>query len=152
MARKSFKKESIETLQQVLGLSYENAEKLQRRLYRQLLYRTKTKRTKTGKIKQQRPYNASRELSYSLINAKSGSVKFTQDYMNVDYVNQDTARDILKKRMKKLIRKTGGMKGEVGTAINDYLSGKITYKDFKAKVGSVKRTARYLAVQEEEIE
>ena len=72
MARKSFKKESIETLQNALGLSYENAEKLQRRLYRQLLYRTKTKRTKSGKIKQQRPYNASRELSYSLLNAKSG--------------------------------------------------------------------------------
>ena len=152
MARKSFKKESIETLQQVLGLSYENATKLQRRLYRQLLYRTKTKRTKSGKIKQQRPYNASRELAYSLINAKSGSVKFTQDYMNVDYVNQETARDILKKRMKKLIKKTGGMKGAVGTAINDYLSGRITYKDFKAVVGSAKRTARYLAVQEEEIE
>ena len=152
MARKSFKKEGIETLQNVLGLSYENAEKLQRRLYRQLLYRTKTKRTKSGKIKQQRPYNASRELSYSLLNAKSGSVKFTQDYMSVDYVNQETARDILKNRMKKLIRKTGGMKGEIGTAINEYLSGKITYKDLKTKINSAKKTARYLAVQEEEIQ
>lgn len=151
MARKNFKRETIDTLMQGLGLSYENAEKLQRRLYRQLLYRTRTKTSKSGKIKQARPFIASRELLYSLT-SKSGSVKFTQDFMNVDYVNQDNAREILKKRMKKLINKTGGMKGEVGTAINQYLSGKISYKDFKSKVGSVKRTARYRAVQEETIE
>lgn len=151
MARKNFRKESIEKLQEGLGLSYENASKLQRRLYRQLLWRTRTKTTKTGKIRQKRPFNASREIFYSLT-SEYGSVKFSQDFMNIDYVSQDTARDILKKRMKKLIKKTGGMKGEVGQAINEYLRGDLTYKDFKAKIGSVKRTARYLSVQEEAIE
>lgn len=150
MARKSFKKETIAQLENILGLSYENASKLQRRLYRQLLYRTQTKTSKRGTTKQNRPYNATRELFYSVTG--KGAVKFSQDFMNVSSVEMETARDILKSRMKNLIKKTGGMKGEVGTAINDYLRGKITYKDLKSKIASTKRKARYMDVQEEAIE
>lgn len=150
MARKSYKKESIEAIENALGLSYENAVKLQRRLYRQLLYRTQVKTTKTGLTRQARPFNATRELFYSLTG--KGAVKFSQDYMNVAYTDMETARDILKDRMKNLIKKTGGMKGEVGTAINDYVRGKITYKDLKSKIASTKRKARYMDVQEEAIE
>lgn len=138
MARKSFKKMSIEVLEQATGLSYENASKLQRRLYRQVL----------RKYGDTRPFIASRELYYSLT-SDYGSIKFTNDFMSINKVDVERARDILKNRMKKLIRKTGGMKGEVGSAMNDYLSGKITYKDFKVKVASAKRSARYMAVQEE---
>lgn len=149
MARKSFKKETIAQLENILGLSYENASKLQRRLYRQLLYRTQTKTSKRGTTKQNRPYNATRELFYSVTG--KGAVKFSQDFMNVSSVEMETARDILKSRMKNLIKKTGGMKGEVGTAINDYLRGRISYKDMKKVIDGAKRTARYMAVQEETI-
>lgn len=141
MARKSYKQESIQKLEEALGLSYENAVKLQRRLYRQLLYRTQTKTTKTGLTRQARPFNATRELFYSLTG--KGAVKFSQDYMNVAYTDMDTARDILKGRMKNLIKKTGGMKGEVGKAINEYTKGNIDYKAFKEKIASFKRTAQY---------
>lgn len=149
MARKNYRQMSIEKLVQ-FGYGYEEAVKLQRRLYRQVLYQTRTRTTKTGKIRQERPFKTSRELFYSLTSNK-GSIKFTQDFSSVDRTEIERARDILKTKMKNLIKKTGGMKGEVGKAINSYLRGKITYKEFKASVNSVKRKARYMAVQEETI-
>lgn len=150
MARKSFKNMATEKLMQAMGMSYENASKLQRRLYRQVLWRTRATTTTRGKTRQHRPFNVSRELYYSLT-SPSGSIKFSQDFMNVSNISKTQAREILKSRMKTLIKKTGGMKGDVGTAINDYLKGNITYKEMKEIIAEHKRTAEYKSRQKESV-
>lgn len=137
----NFRRETIDILSNTLGLSYENAEKLQRRLYRQALRR----------YGETRPFVASRELYYSVKSSQYGKIKISQDYMNVEKVGQDTPREILKSRMKNLIKKTGGMKGEVGSALNAYLKKEITYKEFKASVLATKRSAEYKSKQKEKV-
>ena len=144
MARFNFTRMATEKLSEVLGLSYENAAKVQRRLYRQTLRRYD---------KEERPFKTSRELYYSLVtpNKKNAPIKFSQDFLSIDKVDKMTAREVLKTRMKKLINKTGGMKGEVGSAINEYLKENISYKEFKERVAKYKRSAEYESKQKEKV-
>ena len=141
MARVSYKKMAIEQLSNIMGISYENAEKLQRRLYRQVL-------RQYGDV---RPFKTTRELYYSLINESTGAIKFEDDLMSIDKSKKQSATEILSTRMKRFIRQTGGKKGEIGILIKQLESGKIDYKTFKESVKKYKRTAEYKSRQKESI-
>ena len=137
----NFRKETIELLSNTLGLSYDNASKLQRRLYRQVLRRYDV-----------RPFIASRELYYSIRSSEYGRVKISRDYLNVESKNeQESPKSILETRMENLIKHTGGKRGKVEKLIKQYTSKKISYSEFKKGILAFKRSAEYLSKQKEKV-